>query len=388
MPKAVRATVAITAMLATTPGCRRAPSPGEPPSPRASTSAATQAVVAEPLAGERVEVPAGSFHAGSVPGETGRHPDVEQRRTDVELGPFRMDRLPYPNDPKLPPVVSVGREEAERLCAARDSRLCTELEWERVCRGPASHLFPSGDTWSPDCAKGRLGCAAGFDVLAMGTMREWTASDVVGESGSRKAAVRGASSGANAAAHRCAARTAESAETKSADLGFRCCKGPKNAAVAQEPHAGQTFLQASITPARVAELLRSDDKTKALAKDVRFFKEPEAAETVVSRGPGDRKGFLFTVAPLLWNPVPGAEFLVVTGRSGETTSFIAVFHVMGKDDYKLASSFTMENEVGPVALAYNGYIRPRVHWSTCWGCLGESGRILYRDPDEAVIVQP
>ena len=42
----------------------------------------------------------------------------------------------------------------------------------------------------------------------------------------------------------------------------------------------------------------------------------------------------------------------------------------------------------PVALAYNGYIRPRLHFSTCWGCPGETGKILYRDPDAAVVLQP
>ncbi|HVW24701.1 MAG TPA: SUMF1/EgtB/PvdO family nonheme iron enzyme [Polyangiaceae bacterium] len=388
MPKDARLLVAAAALLAAIPACRQRAAGGGEAAARGAPSAEPSAAVTEPLAGERVEVPAGSFHAGSLPGEPGRHPDVEQRRSDVELGPFRVDRLPYPNDPHSPPRVGVTRDEATRLCEARDERLCTELEWERVCKGPASHLFPSGDTWNAACASGPLGCAAGFDVLALGTLREWTASDVAFENGSRKAAVRGASAKADAAAHRCAARGAENPDAKSDDLGFRCCKGPKNAAVVQEPHAGQTFAQASITPARLAELFKVDEKTAPLSKDLRFFKEPDSAETVVARGPGDRKGFLFTVAPLLWNPVPGAEFLVVTGRAGESTSFIAAFHVMGKDDYKLASSFIMENEVGPVALAYNGYIRPRIHWSTCWGCPGESGRILYRDPDEAVIVQP
>jgi hypothetical protein len=65
-----------------------------------------------------------------------------------------------------------------------------------------------------------------------------------------------------------------------------------------------------------------------------------------------------------------------------------VFRVVGKDDYQLASSFIMENEVGPVALAYNGYIRPRLHFSTCWGCPGETGKILYKEPDSVIITQP
>jgi hypothetical protein len=156
----------------------------------------------------------------------------------------------------------------------------------------------------------------------------------------------------------------------------------------EEPRAGTTFVQAQISPSRLSALFDANPKTKRLAKDVRFFREPDGAETVVSRGPGDRKGFFFSVAPLRWNPVAGAEFLVVSGRSGEDTSFVAVFHVLGKDEYLLASSFIMEHEPGPVAFAYNGYIRPRLHFSTCWGCPGETGKILYRDPDAVVIGQP
>jgi hypothetical protein len=387
VPKAVRMLAVLAAVLAAGEGCRPKASPGEAAASSSPKGPAPPASVVEPLAGEVVDVPGGTFVAGSVPGEPGRKPDLEQRRKDAQLGPYRIDRLPYPNDPKATPRVGVTREEAEHLCQERGSRLCTELEWERACKGPASHRFSPGDEWDARCAHGPLGCASGFAVLAMGTIREWTASDVLGD-GPRRAAVRGAPSGAAAELHRCAARGAERADAKSDDLGFRCCKGAKNAAVVDEPRAGQTFVQATITPSRVTELLRANAKTERLAKEVRFFKEPDAAETVVSRGPGDRKGFLFTSAPLTWNPVAGAEFLVVTGRSGPNTSFVVVFHVMGKDEYLLASSFVMENEVGPVALAYNGYIRPRLHFSTCWGCPGETGKILYRDPEGPVIVQP
>jgi hypothetical protein len=171
-------------------------------------------------------------------------------------------------------------------------------------------------------------------------------------------------------------------------VGFRCCKGARNAAVVTEPSEGVTFTKVDMNAARLAEALAADPRTAMLAKDLRLFREPDAAETVVSRGPGDRKGFLFTVAPLRWNPVAGAEFLVVAARSGEKTSFVAVFHALGTEEYRLASSFIMENEPGPVALAYNGYIRPRLHFSTCWGCPGETGKILYRDPEAAIILQP
>lgn len=336
-----------------------------------------------------MDIPGGAFRAGSRPGEPGRKPEVEQRTADVELGPYRIDRLPYPNDPGKTALASVTREEAEHLCEERGERLCTELEWERACRGPESKPFATGDAWDPRCTEDVRACASPFDVLGMGSTREWTASDVVPDGeGERRAAVRGAPPDAPSSARRCAARTAEPSDTKSPTLTFRCCKGPRNAALVTEPHAGNTFTRATITTARLAEIFQKDPKTQRLAKDVRFFREPDSADTVVARGPGDKKGFFFTVAPLLWNPVAGAEFLVVTGRSGEKTSFVVAFHVMGKDEYQLASSFVMEDESGPVALAYNGYIRPRLHFSTCWGCPGETGKILYRDPDSVIIVQP
>jgi hypothetical protein len=370
-------------------GCRRKTAEATKPTTSSASAAPTRGVVTAPLAGERIDIPGGAFQAGSTPGEPGRHPELEQRLSTVELGPFRIDRLPYPNDPKQSPRTGVTRDEAEHSCAERSMRLCTELEWERACKGPESQLYSTGDTWDARCANDPTACASGFDVLGMGARREWTSSDVVpADDSARRAAVRGAPPTSPETAHRCAARFAEKPDAKDDALGFRCCKGARNAALVSEPREEQTFVQAPLTTARLAELFKADPHTASLAKDLRFFREPDAAETVVARGPGDRKGFLFTVAPLRWNPVAGTDFIVATGRSGESTSFVVVYRVLGKDDYRLASSFIMENEVGPVALAYNGYIRPRLHFSTCWGCLGETGKILYRDPDGATISQP
>ena len=143
-----------------------------------------------------------------------------------------------------------------------------------------------------------------------------------------------------------------------------------------------------ISADRLQQLLASHDRTAAYAKDVKLFREPDAANTVVARGPGDRKGFLFTVSPLLWNPVAGAEYLLVAGRSGDDMSFVVAYHVLGDDQYLLASSFIMRDEPGPIAFAYSGYIRPRLHFSSCWGCPGETGKLLFRNPDAVVILQP
>ena len=359
--------------------------PGSKPPPATSTRRPEHA----PLLDERVAIAGGEFQAGSVPGEAGRNPELEPRLHPVELGPFEIDRLPYPNDPNEPPRTSVTREDARRACAERGARLCTELEWERACKGPNSDAYPGGSAWDARCASDPKSCASGFDVLAMGSLREWVASDVsLGDDVPRRAVIRGAPAGAPAAQHRCAQRSAADSTVKSEDLGFRCCKGAPNAAVIPEAKLGQTFRRARIDAAQLEKLLALHEPTRALAKDVKFFREPDAANTVVERGPGDKKGFSFTVAPLIWNPVAGAEFLLVSGRSGDRDSFVLAFHVLSDKEFKLASSFVMKAEPGPVAFAYSGYIRPRLHFSTCWGCPGETGKILYRDPDSVIIVQP
>jgi formylglycine-generating enzyme required for sulfatase activity len=353
-----------------------------------TASVALRAPKEAPLSGERVEIPGGEFFAGSVPGEEGRVPELEPRKHKVELGPYQIDRLAYPNDPAQKPKTGVTRDEAKRLCAERGGRLCTELEWERACKGPESELFASGKTWDTRCANDPSSCASGFEVLGMGALLEWTAGDVAGENSQRSAVLRGAAPGAAAAMHRCAARRAADSDSHADDIGFRCCAGAPNAAGMVEPKLDVTFKKTRIAADELAKLFAQDPATAELAKDIRFFKDPDSAETVVARGPGDRKGFTFGVAPLLWNPVAGAEFLLVTGRSGESTSFVAAFYVIGDNQYRLASSFILRNEPGPVAFAYDAGLRPRLHFSTCWGCPGETGKILFRKPERAVILQP
>lgn len=373
------------------------------PTGSASGGAASVAQPAEPLPsalsasaapkltrGELASIPGGAFQAGTQPGTPGRDPELEPRMRHVELGPFRIDRLPYPNDPAKPPRTGVTRAEAAELCSERRARLCSELEWERACKGDASFEFSTGARWAPRCAEPSARCASPFDVYGMGSLMEWTASDVLTKAfrGKTRAAVRGAEPGAPSEAHRCAARRAVAPEQASQPTGFRCCEGPPNGAVVDEPELGETFEKVKLTAAELEAMLAASSHTKAIAHDVVFFREPDAAETVVARGPGDRKGFSFTVSPLLWNPVAGARYLLVPARSGDRTSFVAAFHVLEDGKYALMASFIMEDEAGPVAFAYDAYIRPRLHFSTCWGCPGETGKILYRDHDRASILQP
>jgi Sulfatase-modifying factor enzyme 1 len=377
------------------PACPKPHSDAPAAKPRSSALASEPSVtpprpkVPEPLANERVDIPGGSFSVGSRPGDPGRNPELEPRQSSIELGPFQIDRLAYPNDPKTEPTTNVTREDAKRACAEHGERLCTELEWERACKGPASSSYETGASWDARCEDNPTSCASGFDVLGMGgNLREWVASEVPGkESPAARALVRGAAASAPGPEHRCAARHTLDPESKAADLGFRCCKGAPNAAIVPEPKLGETFSHGKITSDRLEKVFQSDPHTAAIT-NLKFYREPDAANTVVSRGPGDKKGFEFTVAPLVWRPVAGAEFLLVSGKSGENSAFVAVLYVLGDDDYAVTASFLMKNEPGPVAFAYSDSIRPRLHWSTCWGCPGETGKILFRPPESVVIFQP
>lgn len=356
--------------------------------PSASSKVASHKPVAEPRAREKIDIPGGTLRSGSTPGDAGRVPELEPKNQEVELGPFSIDRLPYPNEPSQPALLGRGRDDARRLCAERGARLCTELEWERACKGPKQEEYPSGVMWDPSCTAGAKTCASGFDVLGLGTTAgEWVSNDVVTDE-KRRAVVRGAGTSAAATAHRCAARHPTEASGSSQDIGFRCCHGAPNAAAIPEAKQGAIFTKTKLSAEELEALLAAAPESKALAKDIKFFREPEGANTVVSRGPGEKKGFDFTVAPLLWNPAPGAELLLVAARSGENTSFVAAFHVLPGGKYRLASTFTLQGEPGPVALAYSPDIKPRVHFSTCWGCPGETGKALFRRPETVVIVQP
>jgi hypothetical protein len=154
------------------------------------------------------------------------------------------------------------------------------------------------------------------------------------------------------------------------------------------PRLGATFARVEVPLADLARWLQAEPATRALAHELQYFDDARATEQVQARGNDERRGLLLTSSPLAWNPAAGVELLVVTGRSGQATSFVVVLDALGDGSRRVASSFIMQDEPGPVALAYNGQSRQRLSFSTCWDCPGESGKIVYRDPDRAIISQP
>ncbi|MFT3773965.1 MAG: hypothetical protein QM820_52015 [Minicystis sp.] len=361
----------------------------EGPSAGGSARAAPAPALA---AGARVEIPAGKLVSGSTPGDKGRDPTLEHALVDVDLGGYSIDRYLYPNDPAKPALTGVPRARASELCQQVGGRLCTELEWERACKGPEGTTFAGGAAWDQGCARAPDKCASGFGVLGMGAaVREWTASEVAPSEGSpgRAAAVRGARGDAAAHDHRCAHRVAVDPTATGDDLGFRCCYGPPNAAAIAAPAFQQTFRKAELTPAQVSEMLTTVPQLKDLGHEITFFKEPDDVSHVLARGDagvGTVPNTSFTTQPLLWSPVPGEEILVVTGRA-QKSSFIVAFYRLPGDRYRIGSSFILKDEKGPIVLGFNNYVRKRLTWALCWDCRGENGHVSYREDNRVVITQ-
>ncbi|EYF04009.1 formylglycine-generating enzyme family protein [Chondromyces apiculatus] len=339
---------------------------------------------------ERIDVPGGKLTAGSMPGDKGRDPTLEPALLEVELGGFSMDRFLYPNDPGKPPLTGVTRAKATELCQQAGGRLCTELEWERACKGSEGSPYATGAAWDPACEKEPASCASGFGVLGMGAMREWTASDVgeIEDLQARAGAVRGAARGAPAQDRRCAHRSAVDPKASGDDLGFRCCRGAPNAATIPSPGWQQTYRKATITPAQVAEMIASVPHLQDIAGvEISFFKEPDDVNAALARSDGGAPAnTTLTTSPLLWSPVPGEEILVVAGKA-DKHAFVLAFYRLPGDRYRIASSLVLKEEKGPVVLGFNGYIRKRLPWATCVECRGESGHVTYRDDHRVVIIQ-
>jgi len=347
--------------------------------------------------GERITVPAGAFVAGSTPGDRGRDSTLEARELEVSLGEFAIDALPYPNDPSRPPVTGIPRAKAQEACAQAGGRLCHELEWERACKGPEASEYAGGKAWDPECAKHPETCASGFSVLAMGgAMREWTSSDVEPLKGYRAvaaAAVRGSAADAADVDHRCAHRSAVDGATSAGDLGFRCCYGAAPTATIPVPELGPTVQKVEFSTDRLASLFASNPKLKPFAEGLKFFRDEAGVAAVLQRGKGCPESTpptpaeTLTTAPILWNPVPGEELLLVAGQSAGSRSFVVAFHRLPGDRYRVAAAMLMDDEPGPVALAYNPNVRKKLEWSIGWQCPGESGNVTYRDEHRVTITQ-
>jgi formylglycine-generating enzyme len=191
--------------------------------------------------GPLAAVGAGNLVAGSPCQSIPRITTEELEGVEIQMGAFDIDVYPYPNDPAQPPMTNVTRDEAQAMCASRGRRLCTELEWERACKGPANQTYEYGKSYSPNyCATGGTmlkpvgsydKCQSGFGVKAThGVVWEWTSSEWGRGGPGGMAVVRGGWGPHKDLQMRCANGQSRSPADKSAESGFRCCGGPQNPA--------------------------------------------------------------------------------------------------------------------------------------------------------------
>lgn len=347
----------------------------------------TAKAAADPI----VKIPAGKLSAGSTPGDLGRDATLEPTLIEVELGEFDIDRFAYPNDPTRKPMLGASRDKAAGLCKEKGRRLCTELEWERACKGDDDMPYAGRRAWDPICSKDPSSCASSFGVLGMGSYREWTSSDVQPKGDVKGgAAVRGASAGARDVDRRCAHRSVI-AGSSSDDLTFRCCGGSANEATVATPVSlGANFDKTELGVEILEQMFGTIPQLAKLKTPILYFDQEAAPKQVMSRsdaGTDDPKGYILTTQPVAWRPAPGEDLVVAAGLAGGTDSFIVALYRLPDGRHRVASTLVLKGDSGPVVLAYDRSVDNRLEWSTCWQCPGEAGRITYRDDRRVIITQ-
>lgn len=187
-------------------------------------------------------IPPGALVVGTTPDERPRRADRELSGEQVMLDGFYIDQFAYPNEEGAIPVTNVTAQEAKALCQEKGLRLCTELEWERACKGPDNRTFEYGDTYREEaCKTGRpaelrpsgyhVSCQSDFGVRDMhGGPFEWTASAYKRGRDKGEVALRGGNGTDGEVVGRCANAEPELPETRSGTIGFRCCAGDVNEA--------------------------------------------------------------------------------------------------------------------------------------------------------------
>ncbi|MCB9626352.1 MAG: SUMF1/EgtB/PvdO family nonheme iron enzyme [Sandaracinaceae bacterium] len=339
---------------------------------------------AAPRAGEQVSVPAGTVRAGSLPGSRSRSPLREADLVAVDVPAFRMDRLPYPNDPAQPPRTQVTRPQAEALCAERGQRLCDELEWERACKGDSTNDYVTGARFRPEsCSDAYAGCTSPVGVSALGVaVAEWTSSPAPRALRAESATwmTRGASTDTDATEHRCGARHLSDPSAPNLRIGFRCCSGeaPSLSYPAHESYALHELMEAD--DATLAGYLRQMPEVARFAEGFVGTTSRSTAD-VLTRGQKteeDLAGWRPITGLLRWSPTEGEHVWVFSG-SGAGASLIVVAHPMPDGTLVHGASFVFEGETPPVIVAYSPGTPNALKWSTCWDCAGEGGVIMMRD---------
>jgi hypothetical protein len=189
-----------------------------------------------------VYIAPGALVAGSPPNSLPRRPDRELPGEQVMLKGYYIDRFAFPNEEGAIPLTNVTQPEAQALCEKTGKRLCTELEWERACKGPTNNVYAWGNKYRADvCQLGamilprpsgmKVGCRSDFGIYDLhGGVLEWTRSRFRRGEADGRVTLRGGNGVAGELIGRCANAEPADPNLRSQQVGFRCCAGPENTA--------------------------------------------------------------------------------------------------------------------------------------------------------------
>jgi hypothetical protein len=349
---------------------RRAPESAVKPEPSSPPGAA-----ANP---SEIAIPRGLVELGSRPGTARRDGGLEADLVSVERPAVHIDALPFPNEPGAPARTAVGRAEAIASCQSTGKRLCTELEWERACKGPHGASFLTGETLELQrCKTHPSSCRSPEGVLGLGiALEEWTSSDAQAGLGSplRTAVVRGATLDAEASAHRCAARSGASPDSRSPTRGFRCCRGAAPATTypvePERPFARPLGLDTE----RARAALRQIPQLESLAASFTPFSDADA-DAALRRGGASRSAITvwqFQTSTFAWSPASGEELHVLSGRS-DRGALLAVLHAGSDGRLTHAASTIVDEPDATIAVGGSAEHPLQLIFTTCHGCPGEGG---------------
>lgn len=261
-------------------------------------------------------IPPGALVVGTPAERRPRRADREVAGEQVMLQGYYIDIYPYPGEEGAIPVTNVSQDEARALCAERGKRLCTELEWERACKGPDNRVYEYGDGFLADAC--RLGthavlrpsgyytsCQSDFGVHDLhGGPFEWTESGY-GRGLSRGEVVLKGGSGTPAEVlGRCANLEPKAPETRSGQIGLRCCLGDATA----DPIELEALFSPGLIPRVRFDAALEDEMLAALP--------PEVVESLGRVGVPKRQRVW------LWRPVANEELhvMAVCARSPAKTT--------------------------------------------------------------------
>ena len=226
---------------------------------------------------------------------------------DVSLRAYYIDALPYPNEAGAIATTNVSRDEADQMCASKGKRLCTELEWERACKGAANTTYEYGDDYEgSNCGTGvtieEAARRPTGDRLVQERLRrremhggawEWTSS--AWGRGHRENL--GVLRGGNALAGRARRSLRERARQrrsprKSPTMGFRCCKGEPNTASVELPLQTGRALEPQLKP--------NGPRIGRAARAIPGVALPDT-------------GNFFITSAWTWRPVPNESVVLASG---------------------------------------------------------------------------